>query len=51
MAFGYLLFIMVTNWMVQADHSISDHLYTEQVKVRYSDKFAVQMFAIQIPID
>ena len=30
--------------------SISDHLNTEQVKVHYSDKFAFQMFAIQIPI-
>ena len=31
------------------DHSISDHLNTKQVKVCYSFKFAIQMFAIQIP--
>ena len=26
-----------------------DHLNTEQVKVCYSDKFVIRMFAIQIP--
>ena len=31
------------------DHSISDHLNNKQVKVCYSDKFTIQMFAIQIP--
>ena len=31
------------------DHSVSDHLNTKQVKVCYSDKLAIQMFAIHIP--
>ena len=43
MAFGFRNFYRGT------DHSISDHLSTEQVKVCYSDKFVNQMFAIQIP--
>ena len=30
------------------DHLISNHLNTEQVKVCYSDKFAIQILAIQI---
>ena len=30
-------------------HSISDHLNTEQEKFCSSDKFAIWMFAIQIP--
>ena len=45
----------VTEWYLVAelfsmvaDHSISDHLDTEQVKDRYSDKFIIQMFALQI---
>ena len=42
------LFTMVPNIMVQA-HSMSDHLNTNKVKTCYSDKFAIQMFAIQIP--
>ena len=41
------LFTMVTNSGL--DYSISDHLNTKQVKVCYSDKFAIWMFAIQIP--
>ena len=28
---------------------LADHLKTKQVKVNYSDKFFIQMFAIQIP--
>ena len=44
------LFSMVAYWMVH-DHSISNHLITKQVKVPYSDKFAIQMFAIQIPTE
>ena len=40
------LFTMVFNLMI---HSTSDYLNTEPIKVRYSDKFAIQMFAIQIP--
>ena len=39
MAFGY--------WTL--DHSIGDHLNTEQLKACYSDKFTIWMFTIQIP--
>ena len=41
------LFIMVTNRRVQSTHS--DHVNTKQVKVCYSDKFTILIFAIQIP--
>ena len=48
MAFGYQTFYhgRLSNG---PDHSISNHLKTEQVKVCYSDKFAIWMFSIQIP--
>ena len=48
MAFDYLSFYhgRLSN---DPDHSISDHLNAKQVKICYSDKFAIWMFAIQIP--
>ena len=36
-------------WSYGPDHYIIDHLNTEQVKVIYSDMFAIWMFAVQIP--
>ena len=41
--------ITVTKWNLVPGHSIGVYLNTQQVKVRYSDKFAILMFAIQIP--
>ena len=43
MVFGYQTFYH------GPDHWISDHQNTQQLKVFYSDKFAIRMFAIQIP--
>ena len=37
------LFTMAANPMVRPDHSISDHLNTERVKVCYLDKFAIKI--------
>ena len=48
MAFGYQNFYngCQSNGL---DHSFSYCLNTEQVKVRYLDKFTIQIFVIQIP--
>ena len=48
MAFGYQIFYHGRE-SNGPDHLIYDHLNTEQVKVCYSDKFAVWMLVIQIP--
>ena len=48
MAFGYQTVYYGCKSNGQ-DHSISNYLKTEQVKVCYSDRSVIQMFAIQIP--